>query len=163
MVNPENNELAAYIISHWKIWEPWIKYHKFGSFELFWERCLWNPKNHLENNQGLFSFLITTQQHIHRVWINPKTSLKPGHGHSWICWLDWGNIGGGFQEVFKLFYFFAIGWWQIMKVQMQQWNKINMGSHSSMNFECLIPLSTQSFAFPMHIQQMFFCKWYKWS
>jgi hypothetical protein len=27
---------------------------------------------------------------------------------------------------------------------------------TSMNFECLIPLSAQSFAFSMHIQQMFF-------
>jgi hypothetical protein len=26
------------------------------------------------------------------------------------------------------------------------------------NFECLIPFSTQSFAFPMHVEQVFFCR-----
>jgi hypothetical protein len=29
------------------------------------------------------------------------------------------------------------------------------------NFECLIPLFAQSFAFPMHVEQVFFCRWWR--
>jgi len=66
----------------------------------------------------------------------------------------------------KLLYCFAIGWWPTTKVQMQWQKAMNMGSNAMVkhneygftlvNFEHLIPLSTQLFAFPMHVQQVFF-------
>jgi hypothetical protein len=65
MINPENNELAGYIISHWKIWEPWVKNTThLGPLNCFENVVYGILRTALKTTKVCpCSFLITTQQH----------------------------------------------------------------------------------------------------
>jgi hypothetical protein len=91
--------------------------------------------------------------HIWTKVLFPFKWLKLNHRILGICQVDWRNIRIGFQTIL-LFCNWVVGNYKGSNAMVKCYEY----GFILVNFEHLIPLLAQSFAFPMHVQQVFFCK-----
>ncbi len=80
-------------------------------------------------------------------------SSKPSVSIPWICWVDWRNPRTWLWEITKycLLYNYVVANYSKFVAMVKR----DEYGFTLVNFERLLPLSTELFAFPMHVNQVF--------